>query len=215
MVNTKLKETITLAILYISIAIVAACFWISLDSAAKKVTKPQKKVTYTPIETIHWIEPELPEQSVEGCPADEPEVVEPDPEPQPEPEPVLEGEELYRHWIDELTADDPESFTQLIKSQVFFESTYNPNACSSSGAIGLMQVVPKWNYDRMERLGVTDLYDPYSNLKVGIDLMRELVDKYGSYSSALMSYNGGDVYAKRMIAAGKVSEYANNILSNL
>ena len=41
---------------------------------------------------------------------------------------------------------------ELIQAIVEKESNYNENAVSSHGAIGLMQVIPRWNQDRMDRL---------------------------------------------------------------
>ena len=46
----------------------------------------------------------------------------------------------------------------------------------NGGCIGLMQVYEKYHKDRMKRLGVTDLYDPYSNILVGTDILMELAE---------------------------------------
>lgn len=53
-----------------------------------------------------------------------------------------------------------------------------------------MQVQPRWHRERMERLGVTDLTDPYSNFLVGLDFLYELVGKY-ELEYALTAYNSG------------------------
>lgn len=75
---------------------------------------------------------------------------------------------------------------ELIQAIVEKESNYNANAVSSHGAIGLMQIIPRWNQYRMDRLGVTDLTDPYQNILCGTDLIAELADKYEDLYLVLM-----------------------------
>lgn len=77
---------------------------------------------------------------------------------------------------------------------------------------GLMQIKKKWHTARMERLGVTDLLDPYQNVTVGIDLLAELLRYGGSLEWALMCYNGGYAYADKRIASGKISDYAKGVI---
>lgn len=76
---------------------------------------------------------------------------------------------------------------ELIQAIIERESNYNPNAKNGS-CIGLMQVSEKWHTDRMEKLGVTDLYDPYSNILVGTDYLAEL------FNEAIESGRGDDLY---------------------
>lgn len=73
------------------------------------------------------------------------------------------------------------------------ESRFRADAVGDSGdALGLMQIQPKWHRERMDRLGVTDLLNPYQNVKVGIDFLAELLDRYnGDIECALMAYNAG------------------------
>lgn len=53
----------------------------------------------------------------------------------------------------------------------------------------------------MERLGCLDLLDPYQNVTVAVDLMGELMNRYGDVSVALTVYNRGHW-------PGYVTEYA-------
>lgn len=76
---------------------------------------------------------------------------------------------------------------ELIQAIIERESNYNPNAKNGS-CIGLMQVSEKWHTDRMEKLGVTDLYDPYSNILVGTDYLAEL------FNEAIENGRGDDLY---------------------
>lgn len=126
----------------------------------------------------------------------------------------LTGKDLYIYYIFDITGEYyPDLDPWVIQAQVQVESNWNPNALGSSDDRGLMQIIPKWNQDRMDRLGVTDLYSPYDNLRVGIDLMNEYYQKYGNYELALMAYNMGPVNAEKMYRSGTVSDYAIKILS--
>lgn len=100
---------------------------------------------------------------------------------------------------------------ELIMAMVETESNYQPDAKNDS-CIGLMQVSDKWHTDRMERLGVTDLYDPYSNILVGVDFVAELADEYGDIGLVLMLYHG-ESKAFSNVQNGILSEYADGILS--
>lgn len=102
---------------------------------------------------------------------------------------------------------------ELIQAIVEKESNYNENAVSSHGAIGLMQVIPRWNQDRMDRLGVTDLTDPYQNILCGTDLIAELADKYEDLYLVLMCYNQGEYGgAIEQWENGQYSDYAVSIV---
>ena len=102
---------------------------------------------------------------------------------------------------------------ELIQAIVEKESNYNENAVSSHGAIGLMQVIPRWNQDRMDRLGVTDLTDPYQNILCGTDLISELADKYEDLYLVLMCYNQGEYGgAIEQWENGQYSDYAVSIV---
>lgn len=70
-------------------------------------------------------------------------------------------------------------------------------------SVGYMQVQRRWHEDRMARLGVTDLADPYGNFRVGCDYLAELLGKY-PLEEALTAYNSGK--------PGK-SAYASNVLT--
>lgn len=70
-------------------------------------------------------------------------------------------------------------------------------------SVGYMQVQRRWHEDRMARLGVTDLTDPYGNFRVGCDYLAELLGKY-PLEEALTAYNSGK--------PGK-STYASNVLA--
>lgn len=42
---------------------------------------------------------------------------------------------------------------------------------------GYMQIAEKWHEDRMERVGCSDMLNPFQNIRVGVDFLAELQDK--------------------------------------
>ena len=86
----------------------------------------------------------------------------------------------------------------VIRQETEFRNVVGDNGDS----IGYMQIQPRWHEERMERLGVTDLADPYSNFRVGCDFLAELISKY-TLEEALTAYNSGK--------PGK-SEYATSVM---
>ncbi|KIL41795.1 hypothetical protein SD70_04935 [Gordoniibacillus kamchatkensis] len=76
----------------------------------------------------------------------------------------------------------------LVKAVIHQESSFNPNAVSSAGAKGLMQLMD----DTGEGLGVTDPFDPQQNVVAGTQFLSYLLRKYkGNESVALAAYNAG------------------------
>lgn len=74
-----------------------------------------------------------------------------------------------------------------------------------------MQVNPRWQQERMDRLGVSDLTDGYGNILVGTDYLMELCRKYGDISIALTAYNKGEEAADGTISPWE-DEYSRKIL---
>lgn len=74
---------------------------------------------------------------------------------------------------------------------VIWQETDFRNVVGDGGeSFGFMQVQPRWHGERMERLGVTDLSDPYGNFLVGLDFLAELLEKH-ELTDALTRYNSG------------------------
>lgn len=117
----------------------------------------------------------------------------------------------YVAYCDEIGARYGIS-SEMLQAMCFYESSWNPSAVSSHGAIGLMQIKPDCHRDRMNRLGVTDLTDPYSNILVGADILKEYSYKYEAYE-ALVAYNCGE-YSKtfRNVLNGSSNRYADRVL---
>lgn len=77
---------------------------------------------------------------------------------------------------------------ELIRSVVSTESNFSPDAVSSTGAQGLMQLMPA----TARELEVTDSFDPQQNLLGGSRYLKQLLNKYeGDLDHALAAYNWG------------------------
>lgn len=101
----------------------------------------------------------------------------------------------------------------IIIAMIQTESNYDSSIIGDAGlAFGLMQIHPRWHENRMNELGITDLLDPYQNVKVGIDYLSDLITTGESIEWALMAYNGGPAYANRKAADGEISEYVSKIM---
>lgn len=87
----------------------------------------------------------------------------------------------------------PDVSAELVLGIIYAESRFTPDIVDSSGSYyGLMQIGPRWHQDRMGRLGVEDLLDPYSNILVGVDYLDELQKTLEdpSVESILQAYRG-------------------------
>jgi soluble lytic murein transglycosylase len=87
---------------------------------------------------------------------------------------------------------DPALLAAVIES----ESKFNPNARSSAGAVGLMQLTPSTakgiaQYTGGSRFRVSDLTNPDINIRYGAWYLGHLLSKYGDERLALAAYNAG------------------------
>lgn len=101
----------------------------------------------------------------------------------------------------------------LVIAIIEHESNYKIKAVGDKGnSLGLMQIQPRWNKERMKRLRCNDLLDPYQNITVGIDVLNEYFKTGRSTEWVLMAYNSGPSYANRKAKNGEVSNYARTVL---
>jgi hypothetical protein len=104
---------------------------------------------------------------------------------------------------------------KLIKAQVWQESAFNPNAVSSCGAVGLMQLMPETDF-MLDR--DYDGKDPRGNLENGIRYDRWLFDRFPEIPTeeermkfALAAYNGGRGYVNKAIEISYDCEFGDPI----
>lgn len=127
----------------------------------------------------------------------------------------IEDEDLWEIAIEVGDLYDIDS--AILVALVDSESTRNIWAVNGTHK-GLTQVTAKWHQARMDRLGVTDLYDPYGSILVCADYLDELLgigEKKGygkSIEYALMRYNMATDSANAMYARGEISGYAKKIV---
>jgi len=99
----------------------------------------------------------------------------------------------------------------LILAVMAIESSFNPFAQSSVGAQGLMQVMTRVHDEKYERYGgVRAAFDPVTNLRVGVQVLKECVARAGSLEAGLKFYVGAANLADDGGYVGKVlAEQAN------
>lgn len=113
----------------------------------------------------------------------------------------LYGEELYRFYIAQICEQHyPEVDPYIALAVLEIESNYIPNLRSSAGAVGLMQWIPKWHSWRMDKFHLNDVWDPYTNIIVGIDLLNDLYESSGNWSSSLFGYNHSSYYVNLVLS---------------
>ncbi len=101
---------------------------------------------------------------------------------------------------------------KLIKAQIWQESDFDPNAVSSCGARGLMQLMPATA--REMGLDTHEIADPEKNIRAGCkydrlqyDHFPEIPDPEEKISFMLGSYNGGRGYINRAIELAYEGEF--------
>ncbi len=104
--------------------------------------------------------------------------------------------------------------SSLIKAIIQVESAFNPNAVSVDDARGLMQLLPSTAAD----YGITNLFDPESNLTAGVLHLKWLFGQLGKddLGKVLAAYNAGLNAVKRYGGIPPYSEtknYVSKILS--
>lgn len=108
-------------------------------------------------------------------------------------------------WCDLITkyADKHDFNPDLIAAMIWQESGGNPDAYSTNGAVGLMQVMPSDGIAARfmckngpcfaNRPTIERLQDPEFNIKYGTRMLDRLVDQRGSVRDALKAYGPMDV----------------------
>ena len=114
----------------------------------------------------------------------------------------LEYEHILRGHAENYDLDPA-----LLAAVVYRESKFDPDAHSSSGAVGLMQLLPETAkgialHTGGSRFRVSDLYDPEINVRYGAFYLRRLMRKYGDQRLALAAYNAGQTNVDEWLGSG-------------
>ncbi len=85
----------------------------------------------------------------------------------------------------------------VVASVINVESSFNENAISNKGAVGLMQILPSTGEWLAKKLNIDNfnsqmLSDPSINIELGSYYLRYLLDKFSSLDTALCAYNAGE-----------------------
>lgn len=112
------------------------------------------------------------------------------------------------HWISRRYRVAPEPISRLVKEAWYVgqrvgleptlilaimavESSFNPFAQSAVGAQGLMQVMTRVHDDKYEAFGGSlAAFDPVTNLRVGVQVLKECITRAGSLEGGLRFYVG-------------------------
>jgi hypothetical protein len=81
----------------------------------------------------------------------------------------------------------------IVKAVIHAESAFDANAVSRAGAMGLMQLMP----GTARELGVLDPFRADENVHGGARYLRNLHDRYGSWTYTLAAYNAGPTAVDR------------------
>jgi len=78
----------------------------------------------------------------------------------------------------------------LIIAVIGVESRFNPIAQSDGGAMGLMQVIPRYHEDKFDAANGESVLDPRTNIHVGARVLKEYIRRGGTELAGLQLYNG-------------------------
>lgn len=117
-----------------------------------------------------------------------------------------------QRYIYEVCADEDVPVA-LVMAMIDHESKFDPEAVSSTGDYGLMQI-NEINHDTLaEKYRTGDMLNPYQNVFCGIKMIGSYLETYGDCGKALMAYNMGNYGAKKAWENGITStSYSETIL---
>lgn len=146
-----------------------------------------------------------------------------------DPRQLTRQQAAVAHWIARRYRVAPEPISRLVKEAWYVgeragldptlilaimavESSFNPFAQSSVGAQGLMQVMTRIHDDKYEAFGGNHAaFDPVTNLRVGVQVLKECIARAGSLEAGLRYYVGAANLPDDGGYAGKVLAERNNM----
>lgn len=125
-----------------------------------------------------------------------------------DPKELSRQQAAVAHWLARRYSVAPEPISRLVQEAwavgnrakveptlilaiMAIESRFNPFAQSAVGAQGLMQVMTRVHDDKYEAFGGTlAAFDPVTNLRVGVQVLKECILRAGSLEEGLRYYVG-------------------------
>lgn len=125
-----------------------------------------------------------------------------------DPKELSRQQAAIAHWLARRYSVAPEPISRLVQEAwavgqrakveptlilaiMAIESRFNPFAQSAVGAQGLMQVMTRVHDDKYEAFGGTlAAFDPVTNLRVGVQVLKECIQRAGSLEEGLRYYVG-------------------------
>ena len=108
-----------------------------------------------------------------------------------------------RHYAQQFGVDPT-----LVRAVMHAESAFNPNALSSAGAGGLMQLMPQ----TAARFGVADRFNPEENIAGGVAYLAFLLDLFhGDRQLAVAAYNAGEGAVQKYSGVPPYNETQNYV----
>ena len=141
-----------------------------------------------------------------------------------DPKELSRQQAAVAHWLARRYSVAPEPISRLVQEAwtvgqrakveptlilaiMAIESRFNPFAQSAVGAQGLMQVMTRVHDDKYEAFGGTlAAFDPVTNLRVGVQVLKECIQRAGGLEEGLRFYVGAanlaedTGYAARVLA---------------
>jgi len=181
--------------------------------------------------TLDWLQARQVARA-EPAPKVEPEIIEPAAVVRAtaaDPRELNRQQAAVAHWLSRRYRVAPEPISRLVQEAwhvgaragldptlilaiMAVESSFNPFAQSSVGAQGLMQVMTKVHDAKYERFGgVHAAFDPVTNLRVGVQVLKECITRAGSLEAGLRFYVGAGNQSEDGGYAGKVLNEQSNL----
>ena len=97
---------------------------------------------------------------------------------------------------------------KLVRAVIQVESDYDPQALSSKGAMGLMQLIP----ETAQRYGVRNPYNAKQNIDGGVNYLKHLLETFnGDVTLTLAAYNAGENAVIRRGGVPRIPETVNYV----
>jgi soluble lytic murein transglycosylase-like protein len=163
------------------------------------------------VRTLAWLQARQEARIPPPAPVVEPELVEPEAVVRAtatDPKELTRQQAAVALWLARRYRVAPEPISRLVQEAwhvgartgleptlilaiMAVESSFNPFAQSSVGAQGLMQVMTKIHDAKYEAFGgVRAAFDPVTNVRVGVQVLKECIARAGSLEAGLRYYVG-------------------------